>query len=89
MTEMPIESGEENAAMIEVVYYRYHSPYVEEFETVERALGFIEFGEDDGQMSSVGVFKDGEPIIWRGYVDQDPPTPEQAESMREDYRKAR
>lgn len=75
--------------MIEVVYYRYMSPYIYEAETVEGALAFIEGGEDNGEMSSVGVFRDGEPIIRRGYVDQDPPTPKQADDMRENYRRAK
>lgn len=74
--------------LIEVVYMRYHSAYLYEAETMEDALSFIQYGEDDGAMSSVGVYVNGEPRIWDGYVDQDPPTPEQAKTMRETYREA-
>jgi hypothetical protein len=45
--------------------------------------------ERDSAISTVGVFRDGEPIIHRGYVDQLPPTPEQAQDMRENYRRAK
>lgn len=74
---------------VEVLYMRYGAPYIAEVESVEDALSYIESGEDDGQISSVGVFVGGEPRIWDGYVSKEVPTPEQAGTMRRLYEKAR
>jgi hypothetical protein len=74
--------------LIEVVYMRYGSVYLHEAESIEGALAFIQYSEDDGWMSSVGVYVNGEPRICGGYADQEPPTPAEVEMMREAYRKA-
>lgn len=74
---------------IEVLYYRHFWQHVEECETVEEALAFIETGEDEGRMSSVGVFVDGKPHIYDGYVAQDPPTEKQAADMARLYAEAK
>lgn len=77
-----------NPVLIEYVYYRHFAVYRQEVDSIEEALSAIQYGADDGQMASVGVFVNGEPRIWDGYVRQDPPTPEQAEEMRAEYAKA-
>jgi hypothetical protein len=81
-------SVHEQPDLIEVVYWRHYSAYLHEAESVEDALAFIQGGEDDGRMSSSGVYVNGEPRICGGYVSQDPPTLEDAEVMRAAYRKA-
>ena len=77
-----------NQTRFEVVYWRYHTAYVEPFGSLEEALGFIKYGEDWSTMSSQGVFRDGEPFIWDGYVRQNPPTAGQAAEMRDSYAEA-
>jgi hypothetical protein len=74
--------------LVEYGYYRHFNKYLAEAESIEDALRSIEYGEDAGQMSSVGVFVDGEPRVWDGFVDKDPPTTEQAEKMRRFYGEA-
>lgn len=70
---------------VEAVYYRHHTAYKQQFDSVEDALSFIEFGEDEGSLFSVGVFMDGEPHIYGGFVTKDTPTEEQAAEMKEVY----
>lgn len=75
--------------LIEVVYFSYGALYVESCEPVVGALEFIRFGEDAGRMSSVGVFRNGEPIIENGYASQEaPPSADRAMMMRSSYSEA-
>jgi hypothetical protein len=74
--------------LVEVVYFRYHALYVEVADSIDAALAFIESGEDYGEMSSVGVYVNGEPVIENGYSSRESPTPVQADRMRELYRDA-
>jgi hypothetical protein len=83
MPETIDEKG--NPVLIEAVYYRYHAPYAEECPTIEAALRYLESGEDYGELSSVGVFVEGECVRHR-YHDE-PPTAEQAAEALEKYRK--
>lgn len=89
MSETELERRDlANPDLIEVVYMRHFAAYLHEAETVADALSFIEHGEDAGEMSSVGIYVNGQPHIWDGYVDKEPPTPEQAKKMRAAYREA-
>ena len=74
---------------IEYVYYRYGELFRQEAGSVEDALAVIDDGEEEGTLSSIGIFVDGEPRIWDGYVAQEVPTPHQAVEMREAYARAR
>lgn len=71
------------------MYWRHFRLYLEEFDSIDQAIGFICDGEDYGNMASEGVFSEGEPVIHGGYVDRDPPTEDQAEKMRAAYRHAK
>jgi hypothetical protein len=75
--------------VIEVVYMRYFQAYLHGVDSIEEALRFIDAGEDAGEMSSVGVFVNGQPHIYDGYINKDPgPNSQQAEGMRKAYREA-
>jgi hypothetical protein len=76
-------------ATVEVVYMRHYSANVSEHDSIDDALSFIKYSEDDGQMSTVGIMVDGEPHIWDGYLTKDAPTDEQAAEMRRYYDEAR
>ena len=76
-------------AAIEYVFYRHGELYRQQAGSVQDALTLIDEGEEEGTLSSIGIFVDGEPRIWDGYVDQEPPTPQQADEMRQAYSRAR
>jgi hypothetical protein len=73
---------------VEVVYFRHMQCAITNFETTEAALLFINTAEWNGDISSVGVYVDGEPKVWDGFCSQDPPTPDQADEMRRYYNEA-
>ena len=90
MTETINPDG--TSVLIEAVYYRYFSIYVEECDTVEDAQAFLDGGEDCGSLSSVGVYVDGEPHSC-GPWEWHPPTSDDEnrslEYMRERYAEAK
>lgn len=75
--------------MIEVVYVRYGGRYIHEVGSTEEAFGWIELGEDQNHFSTVGIFKDGEPLIWDGYAETREPTDEERVIMLDEYAKAK
>lgn len=74
--------------LIEAVYYRHFTVYRHACDTVEEAKGYLCYGEDDGSLSSVGVFVDGKPVLYDVYVDPHPPTADEAREMLDSYVKA-
>lgn len=38
------------------VYWRYHSRYEQECDSLDEAVRFLEYGEDDGSLSSEAIF---------------------------------
>lgn len=72
------------------MFYRHFVVYRHEAESIAEAVSFLNYGEDAGTLSSVGVFVDGEPHLTDAYVHDNgrEPTAEEAEQMREDYTKA-
>lgn len=72
--------------MIEVVYYRHHTAEHVEVGSIEEGCRFLDSGEDDFSLASVGVFVDDEPVVY--CYGPDAPTPEQAEEMLEAWRAA-
>lgn len=46
------------------VYYRYRCLYAEGCETVEEAIGILQSGADDGQLSAIGVCDTVKNKIW-------------------------
>jgi hypothetical protein len=90
MNEVINEDG--TPVLIEAVYYRYHQIGIYEADSVEDAQSFIDGSEDNGYISSVGVFVEGEPHSsgpwnWR------PPKPgddmREIDGMRREYAKAK
>jgi hypothetical protein len=77
--------------MIEAVYYRHFCVEAWECDSVEEAVSFLNAGDDDGSLASVGVFVDGQPRVIDQYVHPPGrvPTPGEAEAMCRDYAKAR
>lgn len=75
-----------NPVLIEAVYYRYHSIYAEECGSIEEALAFLENGEDYGELSSVGVYVEGEPRLAKQFVEKHPLTEEERKYMEEEYK---
>jgi hypothetical protein len=59
-----------------------------EVESVAEAISLLNYGEDCGSLSSVGVFVNGEPRLTDQYVGNDggrEPTAEEAAQMRKAY----
>lgn len=80
--------------MIEVVYVRYGGRYIAEFDDeyddpMEAAFGYIELGENQGEFSTVGIFKDGEPVVWDGYRETVVPNDNQRQIMLDEYARAK
>jgi hypothetical protein len=75
--------------MIEVLYARYGGRYLREFDTTEEAFGYIESGEDTREISAIGIFQDGVPVIWDGYAQTVVPNDEQRTVMLAEYERAK
>lgn len=75
---------------VEAVFYRHFVVYRYEMDSVEDAISFLNYGEDDGSLATVGVFVNGEPSLVDTYAPDEPrkPTTEEAEQMRKDYAEA-
>jgi hypothetical protein len=42
--------------MYKALYYQYFKPYVEDYDTLEEAIGMLEGGSDSGDLSEAGVY---------------------------------
>lgn len=74
--------------MIEAVYYRHGCVCAATCETVESAVAYLWSGADAGELSDVGVFVDGEPVLTDAFPRSRPPTAAETDEMRSDYAKA-
>lgn len=75
--------------LIEAVYYRYHSVYAVECDSVEEAAGMLEMGADHGDLADVGVFVDGRPRLIDCYVKPRTPSRWEAAEALDAYAKVR
>lgn len=86
---MTIINEDGTLVLIEVVFGREYVIYRSKHDSIEDALRFIKAGEDYGEISSVGIYLDGEPRIWDGYLSQDYPDGYQERRMAGYYTKSR
>ena len=72
--------------MIEAVYWRNFHIFAVHCKDVNTAVELLKDGEEKGQLSSVGVFMDGIPVLLTDYP-EDPrePTPAEQRGMLDDY----
>lgn len=70
---------------IQALYYRHHCAYLEDFDDITEAINFLKSSSENGEIWSVGIFKNKKPYMWSGYVSQDKPTPEQRKAMLKIY----
>jgi hypothetical protein len=70
--------------LIEALYARHFCLYVEECDSLEEAIQYLESGADYGECAPVGVLVEGEPRVY-GSFDPKPPNEEQALEMRRLY----
>lgn len=87
LPESAAEVVDATVPRIEAVYFRYGGVEAYEADSVEDATSFLESGEDHGELSSVGVFVDGEPSLYAVLQDPAPPTDVQAAEMLGVYRR--
>jgi hypothetical protein len=73
--------------LIEAVYYRFHSVYAVECDSIEEATAILESGADHGDLADVGVFVDGQPRLVDCYVGPRAPSPNETAAMMRDYAK--
>lgn len=67
--------------LIEALVFRFHQPEAYTFDEIEEALSFIERGEDDCQLSGVGLMLAGHPILWTASDPPREPSEKDAASM--------
>lgn len=62
----PVIDQEGNGQQWVAVYWRYHSQYTEEFDSLDGALGFLHAGEDYGDLSSQEIRGPGGEVVMDG-----------------------
>jgi hypothetical protein len=62
---------------------------IEEFDDINEALGYIKRGSEDGYFYPLGIFIDGQPHIWNGYISDSKPNLKQEELMIKEYKKCK
>ena len=66
--------------LIEALYARHYGLYLEECDTLQEAIDFLEYTADAGEGAPIGVLIDGDPRT-AGSFAPEPPSDEQAAEM--------